>query len=731
MNGVRRMHNFYENFVSSKHYDDKLQKCIEETVKQLLDKETDAEHPVLLLGMIQSGKTRAFIGVIARAFDEGYDVAVVLTKGTKALAEQTLKRFQGEFKTFIEDDDVKVYDIMKLPQDNLTDYILEQKLIFIVKKEDDNLHRLEKIFGEYPVMQEKRVLIIDDEADFASVGYRTDKSKPDEMEINPLAKQISQFRAGLKRKSDFLQVTATPYSLYLQPDAICLNGNEYQPVRPAFTSLVPIHDLYIGGKFYFEDSLDYESTAYYLHVNVLEKEIDVLGKEDKRYLHNILTTDNLNTFRSAIVNFIVAGSIRRLQNEKSGQRRYKCSFIIHTETSKPKHDWQMRLVQSLLEKLKDATMGTLEKLIEDSYEHHLPSLKLLQPQLASYNIPSLSEVQEKCKEAIQKGHISIRKINSDNDILRLLDDKGQLQLDNPFNIFIGGQILDRGLTIENLIGFFYGRNPKKFQQDTVLQHSRMYGVRSKEDLAVTRLYTSGRIYNAMKKMYEFDTALRESFEKGEQKDGVVFIQKAKDGSIIPCAPSKILITSTTTLKPYSTLRAMGFQTKAKTHIAKIIEEIDGILKKFCDHKGAFDNQFKQPPFPLPLEQALSICDLINDTFEYGDEWDNEAYTWNVEEFKSVIKYLCTSSGKIHCYVRGGREISRFRGEEHSKDFNTPDGGPDRTEAKKVAKEIPCLMLLKQKGYEGNAKWRGAEFYWPVLITPENTKTCVYSSETQE
>jgi hypothetical protein len=724
------MTNFYETFVKEKPYDEKLQKCIKETVNWLLTRETDVKHPGLLLGMIQSGKTRAFIGVIARAFDEGYDVAVVLTKGTKALSEQTLKRLQGEFKGFIDDELVRVYDIMKLPP-KLTKYILDQKLIFIVKKEDDNLHRLEDFVVQYPVMQEKRVLIIDDEADFASIGYRTDKSKPDEMEINPLAKQISQFRAGLKGRTDFLQVTATPYSLYLQPEAIRLNECEYQPVRPAFTSLVPIHNLYVGGKFYFEDSFVPESTACYLHVNVPEKEIDVLGKKDERYSNNILTTPNLDTFRSAIVNFIVAGSIRNLQNKQSGQRRYKCSFIIHTETSKPKHEWQMQLVKSLVEKqLKSATEAELKELLNCSYEHFLPSLKLLQSQLTSYYIPSREEVYKAFENAIYEEHVDIRKINSDNDVLSLLDEKGQLKLDNPFNIFIGGQILDRGLTIENLIGFFYGRNPKKFQQDTVLQHSRMYGVRSKEDLAVTRLYTSGRIYNAMKKMYEFDMALRESFEKGDQKDGVVFIQKAEDGSIIPCAPGKILPASTTTLKPYTTLRAMGFQTKDKTHIAKTIEKIDGILREACGHKGEFDNQFRQPPFPLPLEQALSICGLINDTFEYSDKLGNEAYTWNVEEFKSVIKYLCTSADqeKIWCYVRGNREISRLK--EQSKDFNSPDGGPDRTEAKKVAKGIPCLILLKQKGRKDDG-WRDAEFWWPVLMTSENTKTCVFASETQE
>jgi hypothetical protein len=225
------MTKFYETFVKEKEYAEDLQKCIEETVDWLLTKDT-IEHPGLLLGMIQSGKTRAFIGVIARAFDKGYDVAVVLTKGTKALAEQTLNRFQGEFKHFIKNDDVKVYDIMKLSQDRLpAAYILRQKLIFVVKKEDDNLHRLEDFFKKSNI-QGKRVPIIDDEADFASIGYRSSKSEPDKVTVSALAKQISEFREN--NRTDFLQVTATPYSLYLQPDAICLNGREYQPVRPAF-----------------------------------------------------------------------------------------------------------------------------------------------------------------------------------------------------------------------------------------------------------------------------------------------------------------------------------------------------------------------------------------------------------------------------------------------------------------------------------------------------------------
>ena len=64
----------------------------------------------MLLGKIQSApkKTRAFIGVIGLAFDEGYDLVVVLTKGErKALTKQTYERLYQEFDEhgkFIEND---------------------------------------------------------------------------------------------------------------------------------------------------------------------------------------------------------------------------------------------------------------------------------------------------------------------------------------------------------------------------------------------------------------------------------------------------------------------------------------------------------------------------------------------------------------------------------------------------------------------------------------------------
>jgi hypothetical protein len=88
--------------------------CVRETVDELLARETTSSHPGMLLGKIQSGKTRAFLGIIALAFDKGYDVAVVLTKGTKTLGNQTVRRISADFKPFRDDNALQVFDILKI-----------------------------------------------------------------------------------------------------------------------------------------------------------------------------------------------------------------------------------------------------------------------------------------------------------------------------------------------------------------------------------------------------------------------------------------------------------------------------------------------------------------------------------------------------------------------------------------------------------------------------------------
>lgn len=715
----------YNEFIESKDYSTELQECIENTVDNLTNNRTNFNNPGMLLGKIQSGKTRTFIGIIALAFDRGFGICVIFTKGTKALAEQTLKRLDNEFFQFIEDDEVKVFDIMSLP--SLTPYIKQQKLIFIVKKETNNLDHLVNLFVNNSDLSQKRVLFIDDEADFASVGFKRDRNAQDGITMNVLSQKINSIRHGFENNYSFLQVTATPYSLYLQPDGkIELNSDVFEPIKPAFTSLVPIHDAYIGGKQYFEDSQESESPYSKLYIRVPDNEIEVLNKRDQRYLNNVITTPNLSVFRTSIINFLVGGAIRIIQNEING-RRYKCSFIIHTSTTRDRHQWQIELVESLinkLTKLANEQSQDLKNLIELSYNDLAESIEL-----NNDTPPSKESVELKVFEALRDGYLGVTKINSENQIAALLDRNGQLRLDNPFNVFVGGQILDRGITIDNLIGFFYGRNPNTFQQDTVLQHSRMYGARGSKDMAVTRLYTSNRIYNALLSMHEFDSALRDAFENGIHNgdDSVVFVERDAQGVIRPCAPNKILITSTHAIRPHSRFLPVGIQTRARTHIQNTVAEIDRIL---YDVSGG---DFSQP-FLLNINVAYQLIDLISSTFEFEDRHDNKGLDWDYITFKAILRRLQTNittqdlQGKIYCYVQTNRNISRKKNNGLTFSDAPDDGNTDRRIARNVANVTACIILLKQNGLKDNG-WRDSEFWWPILMTPQNSRPAVFASET--
>ncbi len=595
--------------LTEKRGDDKaLMDCMEQTIEELLSKETDVEHPGMLLGDIQSGKTRGFTGIIALGFEKKYDITVVLTKGTRALVKQTVQRLKNEFSEFEDEDILSVYDVMEMP-DDLNEYITErQKLIIVVKKEDDNIAKLTKLFSKtYPSFKNKVVLIVDDEADFVSIGYRKKKNKDGskELDINVISKQISNFRKLLADGSDYLQVTATPYSLYLQPKDIKVKDAIFAPMRPKFTKVLPIHSKYIGSNYYFEESKKDDSPARYLFEAIDENELATVSKTHGTVFKNALKSPAVKHLRNALSNYITASSIRSVQSEQQGNLRYKSSFIIHTETSRAKHDNQGDLIKKLIDEFKkesESKSDLLRALLSESYENLALSISL-----TDYLLPDFETVFEKVCENVR--FITIRLINSDSDVANLLNIKtGELRLDSPLNIFIGGQILDRGITIQNLIGFYYGRNPKRMQQDTVMQHARIFGARSLEDMAVTRLYTTERIHEAMRRMHESDKALRKAFEEGGSHQGVAFIQKSEDGKIIPCNPSKLLISNTVTLKPGGTLPVYGFQTKAKTHIQSIVE---GITESLNDESNNHINE----PFLISTKGALNLIDQVYKTYE--------------------------------------------------------------------------------------------------------------------
>jgi hypothetical protein len=714
---------FYPAFTANDRYSDADKICIQDMVERLLTVETSAAKPGMLLGKIQSGKTKTFLAIMALAFDNGFDIAIILTKGTKALTQQTLERVRREFASFYERDLLQLYDIMTVPT-GLTGYELSQKLIFVAKKQSDNMERLSAIFCEtYPQLADKRVLIIDDEADYASIGFR--RTKQEGIIVNTTTRQIDELRQALAA-SAFLQVTATPYSLYLQPDELVIQGIEFNPVRPAFTELVPIHHDYIGSDYYFERSTEEETVASFMYQAVSRDELDILHHEDRRRfkVDECLTSQAVHSLRSALCNFIVGGCIRRSQDRHAARPLKKFSFLVHTETAKASHAWQERIVIGLVEKLTSAVTNDpalLQQLLTIAYEELSASIGVM-----NHYLPPLDEVLRDCFGALEQGWLMITKVNSERQVEELLDADGQLRLRTPLNIFIGGQILDRGVTIANLIGFFYGRRPQLYQQDTVLQHSRMFGFRPIEDLTVTRFYTEPTIYDAMRRMHESDVALREEIERNPEGP-IVFIQRDEGGRIRPCSPNKILMSRTTTLRPFKRILPVGFQTDYRTRVASIIEGIDCLLDEV--HPGG---SFEEP-FEIPFAMAADILRRLEPTLEIATA---EGYDFDWEAARAALRFMSDVSldpekrGKVWCLVRKDRNLSRTVAMgSHAVYSDAPD--TTRTEgavARRVAIDNPMFMLIRQNGRE-DLGWRGAPFYWPVIMAQQNLRISIFAHET--
>jgi hypothetical protein len=724
---------FYPAYKNSKSdFSAETFECAEKTVARLLDTATTSEHPGMLLGKVQSGKTRTFISILALAFDNGYDIAVIFSKNSKALIEQTYKRLRAEFSEFVESNDLEIYDIMNC-LGSFTAFELESKLIFVVKKQTDNLSKLEALFTEKcPAMKSKRVIIIDDEADNASIGYT---KKAGVIEANTIAGQISDFRSRLDQSS-FLQVTATPYSLYLQPAQVEVgNIAEFKPTRPAFTELVPVPDEYVGGDTYFGPAAqgETETVESLIHHNVNPAEFERLKKMDRRSFKpdEILSSHLYEGIRHAVITFITGGCIQRLNGAAAGKntKKLRYSFLIHSEAAKGAHMWQADFVEELVARFKTAAntdQVIFKDLVETAYLDLSRSLAL-----AEKPIPMLNAVLDEVKTALAGEYTTIAKVNSDEDVAAMLDESGQLKLRSPLCFFIGGQVLDRGVTLANMIGFYYGRRPNKFQQDTVLQHSRMYGYR-RADLAVTRFHTSAGIRHAMKQMEEFDSALRAAIEAGG--DGAVqFIQKAKDGRIIPCSPNKILVATTQTLRPHKRLLPIGFQTGHKTGqhaIGKIIEELDKLVTQLC---GLSTDE----PALISLDEALDLLKRIQPTLLFEDD-DAPPFDWDAA--RAALCHLCqqhpdpAQRNKVLLWAAKDRNSARkssSTSHTYGGYIETPDSA--KTEGK-IAVEFsidhPMLFLLRQNGTEEKG-WRGTPFYWPVIRAQGNAPTAIYTAETIE
>lgn len=705
---------FYSRLRDARGDDEALQHCIESVVDQL-ETADDPRKPGMLLGKIQSGKTRAFLGIIARAFDRDFDMAIVLTKGTKTLASQTVKRIGRDFKEFIDEDSILLFDIMSTP-DALTKAELRRKIIIVAKKQVKNLERIQTLFDEtYPQLRGKRLLLIDDEADMASVRFTKKKGETD-FDQGTIANQMDTLRDTLPGIA-FLQVTATPYALYLQPenyDEASQAKEIFYPKRPAFTVLLPIHSAYVGGEAYF-GGWGADDPRYYLYVEVDDREHDALRSADGRSIREdrIWTSENIKMLRWALISFLLAVVVRRRQQTDLDQKLQKYAMIIHNDTQRAAHDWQWETVHKIAKAFEVAVENgdpRLRALFNEAYNDLAQSVEANQG-----HMPSADDAFSSVTTMIGDGELNVQRVNSDAQLEPLLDgETAELKLRTQANLFIGGSILDRGITVPNLIAFYYGRNPKRMQADTVLQHSRMYGARHRDDLAVTRFFTSRGVHTRLSKIYALETALREAFESGAHDAGVVFIQSDARHGFVPCAPSKVKLSDVVTVRANEVLLPTGFDTIAATRLTRQMAQIDKLVPTPAIGSKAF--------VEIALEDATALLDAIEPTLELeedgGFEWD---------AMRGLLRYYAErNQGRVLILAETGRRLDRAKSGDRS-GLSILGTAELRDLVRSPTRSAPAIILLRQVGGP-ELGWKAGPFWWPMLAAPPHATPCVFATK---
>lgn len=166
----------------------------------------------LVVGYVQSGKTTNFISVMAKMADVEYRMIIVLSGIHNGLRRQTQERIDESLSDLHPDKFFKLTDDKRdflTPTQTAAAVLSSNKVAVAVAKKNQAvllkiIDWLDKPAGRR-ALQSAAVLIIDDEADQASVATKT---------INPLIRRI----LSLMPKSTYIGYTATPFAnVFIDP----------------------------------------------------------------------------------------------------------------------------------------------------------------------------------------------------------------------------------------------------------------------------------------------------------------------------------------------------------------------------------------------------------------------------------------------------------------------------------------------------------------------------------
>jgi hypothetical protein len=442
----------------------------------------------LIIGDVQSGKTSTYIGFICKAADAGYKVFILLTGTIESLRRQTQERVEEGFIGIDLSADITGGQRVGVGRDNkpihamtMTSRICDftgnsdkiavslsnkDAVVFVIKKNTTVLRNLKDwlvSLNADPTTQKIDVpmLLIDDEADNASVNTSVDKEDP--TKINRLIREL----ASVFSKANYVGFTATPFAnIFIDPETT--EKMEVQDLFPEdFIVALPTPSNYIGPNCIFAENGEYHSQL----VN-----IEDAGREEQDgypfyFKHKKTWADELpDSLTDAIYTFYIANAIRDLRGDQNEHR----SMLINIS----RFVLVQKYIKTVIEEIHSIAYRSLKYNLSTNFEESMkdPILRRIYnnwDKRYSSTEFSWSNVAKILFNSIENTQIKV--VNSSRNSEKLeYPKKESLRV-----IAIGGLALSRGLTLEGLLVSYFYRNTCTY--DVLMQMGRWFGYRKGYD----------------------------------------------------------------------------------------------------------------------------------------------------------------------------------------------------------------------------------------------------------
>ncbi len=546
---------------------DHLDRLTNRTLGLLEDPEREGEwdRRGLVVGQVQSGKTSNYIGLICKAVDAGYKLVVVLAGfNNNSLRSQTQLRIDEGFLGF---DTAMNLTLKKTSSRTGVGLLCEHKIpvqsmslttnaedgdfknsrarnagiplgqmpaVLVVKKHSGILNGLidwaisvkeKRDEHGHPYIDDVPFLLIDDEADNASVNPKKD----DISVINGRIRELLR----LFRKSSYVGYTATPFAnVFIDPDT---DHDEFgRDIYPeSFVINIPAPSNYFGPLRVFGLHNDQFSTLAEGEPLPLRHHIDRDDFEDhfppkhRTELHVAGLPEDLV---EAVKSFFLTIAARRAR----GQVKVHNSMLVHVTRFVNVQNQVKDLLQEKVDEVRRFLEFDDEDFLRQLQEKWEAEYVPVTRQMADeFNLEPVNwlQVRKELPKAAS-GLLPVKAINgSAKDVLDYSNHPKGISI-----ICVGGDKLARGLTLEGLSISYFARAARMY--DTLMQMGRWFGYRTGyEDLC--RLYTTREISMCFEHVTLASEELRQQFDQMESTG-----KTPRDyGNSVRTSPHGMLITA--------------------------------------------------------------------------------------------------------------------------------------------------------------------------------------------